>query len=279
MKLEILLNGRGYLESPRWHNGALWVSDFDSRQVLEVSEGGQERCAISIAGVPSGLAFIGGDVLVASMRDQTVQRISPAGSVSEYADLSEVAVGHLNDMVTDRSGGLYVGCFGYDLAAREQPRPGPLLYVDAEGGVSVACPDLMFANGMVITPDEQILVVAESAGRRLTRFRIINDGLLIDRQVVAELGSRQPDGICMDAEAGIWLASPFTEEFLRLAPNGSITHVVPTPGRWAVACALGGVGGDTFFAITAETDLKRFANGESHGRVEVGTAPVPAATV
>ena len=275
MKLNVLVDECGYLESPRWHDDALWLSDFDARQVLAVREGGDVRIVAEIEGVPSGLAFVETGLLVASMRDQKIVHVDPAGTASTWADLSKVAVGQLNDMVMDGSGNLYVGCFGYDLG--EKPRPGPLLHVDPHARVGVACRDLMFANGMAITGDGTTLVVAESAARRITTFQIGPAGDLRDRAVIAELGRRrQPDGLCIDAESGIWIASPFTEEFVRLAADGTVTHVIPTPGRWAVACALGGADGSTLFAVTAETDLARFARGESRGRVETATAPVPA---
>ena len=274
MKLNVLVDECGYLESPRWHDDALWLSDFDARQVLAVREGGDVRIVAEIEGVPSGLAFVETGLLVASMRDHKIVHVDAAGSVSAWADLSAVAVGQLNDMVIDSFGNLYVGCFGYELG--EKPRPGPLLHVDSQARVGVACRDLMFANGMAIAGDGATLVVAESAARRITTFRIGPRGDLHDREVIAELGRRQPDGLCIDAESGIWIASPFTEEFVRLAQDGTVTHVVPTPGRWAVACALGGADGSTLFAVTAETDLARFARGESRGRVETATAPVPA---
>jgi sugar lactone lactonase YvrE len=279
VKLDVVVDGCGYLESPRWHDGALWLSDFDARHVLRVRDSEDPQVVAEIPNVPSGLAFTDTSLLVASMRDQAILTVGCAGSVGLWADLSSVAVGFVNDMARDGRGNVYVGCFGYDLTAREKPRPGPLLHVDAHARARVACPDLMFANGMVVTDGGASLIVAESAASLITRFRIGPEGELRDREIFTDLGSRrQPDGICVDAESGIWVASPFTEEFIRLASDGSVTHVVPTPGRWAVACTLGGPGGSTFFAVTAETDLKRFARGESRGRVEAAIAPIPAAT-
>jgi sugar lactone lactonase YvrE len=274
--LDVIAEGFGYVESPRWHAGRLWLSDFDRKTVVTVAADGTADVFARVPGTPSGLAFRDGEVLVSSMRTGEVLAVGPGGRLAAFADLSGVAVGHLNDMARSDQGTLYVGCFGYDLEAREKPRPGPLIGVDDAGQVSVACPDVTFANGMVVTGGGRELLVAETPRRIITRFRIADDGSLADRAVFADLGRRQPDGLCLDADGGIWAGCPFSEEFIRLDRTGKITHVVPTPGRWAVACALGGEDGSTFFGLTAETDLGRYARGDSIGRVEAGPAPYPA---
>ncbi|WP_214104110.1 SMP-30/gluconolactonase/LRE family protein [Acrocarpospora catenulata] len=276
MELEVLVDGLGYVESPRWHDGRLWLSDFDQGEVLTVT-GERVTGRLPVPGTPSGLAFTRQGALVASMRTGRVLGLGPEGVTRTWADLSGVAVGLLNDMTADRHGNLFVGCFGYDLAAGERPRPGPLLRVAPTGEVSVACPDVTFANGMAVTGRDELLV-AETPRRIITRFRIAPDGTLHDRAVHAELGSHQADGLCLDAAGGVWFGSPFAGEFVRIDARGRITHTVPTTGRWAVACVLGGPDGDTFFGLTAETDLRRYHLGQSLGRVERATAPYPRAT-
>jgi sugar lactone lactonase YvrE len=62
------------------------------------------------------------------------------------------------------------------------------------------------ALGMVVTPDNSTLIVAESYGNRLTAFDIAADGSLSNRRVWADLGDGAPDGICLDAESAIWYA-------------------------------------------------------------------------
>ncbi|XVQ06389.1 SMP-30/gluconolactonase/LRE family protein [Spirillospora sp. CA-255316] len=275
MGLEVLADGFGYVESPRWHDSRLWFSDFDQRRVRSMTIDGALISDVEVTDTPSGLAFLEDDVLVSSMHTQQVLAIDPAGHARPWADLRSLAVGHVNDMVLADST-LYVGCFGYDLAAREHPRPGPLLAVPADGSTAfIGCPDVTFANGMAATPDGRLLV-AETPRGLITQFRIGDGSVLLERTIFADVGpARQPDGICLDAEGGVWFGSPFTSEFVRVDAAGRVTHVIPTPGRWAVACALGGPTGDTLFALTAETDLGRFFDGTSTGRVEVATAPVP----
>jgi sugar lactone lactonase YvrE len=79
---------------------------------------------------------------------------------------------------------------------------------------------------MVITPDGGTLVVAESFAGRLTAFTIEADGSLTGRRVWAEdLG---PDGICIDAEGGIWsqTADTFAHTGDPGSPRGACVRVL-----------------------------------------------------
>ncbi len=144
---------------------------------------------------------------------------------------------------------------------------------------------LNFPNGMVITPDEKTLIVAETMGRCLTAFDIAADGSLSGRRQFANLGVSavggvMPDGICLDAEGAVWVGSPLTSEFVRVKEGGAITHRIPVPGKWAVACMLGGEDRRTLFLCTAETTLQDLGQGKSVGwietvRVEVAGAGLP----
>ena len=81
-----------------------------------------------------------------------------------------------------------------------------LVRVSPDGRASVAAGDLMFPNGTVITEGDT-LIIAETYGRRLTAFDIAGDGTLAGRRVFADLGDGFPDGICLDAEGAVWVAT------------------------------------------------------------------------
>lgn len=111
---------------------------------------------------------------------------------------------------------------------------------------------MRFANGMAITADQSTLLVAESWGKRITAFDLAADGSLSNRRVWADLPD-YPDGIGIDAADGVWVASPISDRFVRVVEGGDVTRTVDVPGRHAIACAVGGVDGDTLFMVTATT--------------------------
>jgi len=52
-----LVTGRSFLEGPRWHDGALYVSDMHGDAVLRVSEDGEVFTLVELrAAVGAGLA-------------------------------------------------------------------------------------------------------------------------------------------------------------------------------------------------------------------------------
>jgi len=254
LPLTLFLDQLAFPESPRWHDGALWFSDFHTRGVQRVDMAGRCETVVTVPGQPSGLGWLpDGTLLIVSMTDRRLLRLD--GSVlTELADLSALAPFHCNDMVVDAKGRAYVGNFGFDFMAKQTPRPTGLILVLPDGQARVVADDLYFPNGAVITPDGHTLIIGESYAARLTAFDIAEDGSLSGRRVWAALGKAAPDGICLDAEGAIWLASPTSRDVLRVLEGGEVTHRIATPAQ-AVACMLGGPDRRTLFVLTTKVML------------------------
>ena len=221
-KLAPLAEGFAFLEGPRWRDGKLWVSDMHDDRVLAVDLAGRRETVVEVPGQPSGLGWLpDGRLLIVSMTDRRLLRLDAAG-LSVVADLSGVATFHCNDMVVDAHGRAYVGNFGYDFEAGMPPRAATLALVLPDGTVHVAADDLAFPNGTVLTPDGRTLIVAESFAARLTAFDVAADGTLSRRRIWAALEGAVPDGICLDAEGAIWVASPLSKEVLRVREGGEV---------------------------------------------------------
>ncbi len=264
-------------EGPRWHDGALWWSDMHADQVCRLGPAGVERVC-TVPNRPSGLGWLpDGRLLVVSMLDRRVLRLEPDGSLVTHADASGIVSRPTNDMVVDRHGRAYVGNFGFDLGAGEAVAATVLLRADTDGSVHVVADDLVFPNGMVLTPDGRTLIVAETFGARLTAFDVAEDGALSARRVWAPmLQGEAPDGICLDAEGAVWVASPPTKECLRVREGGEVTQRIAT-GRGAFACMLGGADRRTLFVCTADSYDPERQRAERNGRIEAFEVAVPGA--
>ena len=138
-------------------------------------------------------------------------------------------------------------------ALRESAAPGTLARIDADRSVHAAAGDLLFANGMAFVNDGKTLIVAETYRGCITAFDIESTGDLVNRRLWAQLPEGDvPDGICVDAEEVIWVASPTTGSVLRLLEGGEVIDSIQT-GRKAIACALGGNDGRTLFVSSSES--------------------------
>ncbi len=249
--LQPFVKDLAFPESPRWHDGALWFSDFYERRVSRVTPDGRIETIVEVPGQPSGLGWLpDGRLLVVSMNDRRLLRLD-GHSLVEVADLSPFAPAPCNDMLVDAQGRAYVGNFGFDLHARAPFAATSLIMVTPAGEVRIAAQDMHFPNGTVLTPDGRTLIVAESYGQRLTAFDVAGDGTLANRRVWAQLHGKGvgPDGICLDAQGAIWMASPVTREVLRVRRGGEVTDRIPTEDQ-AVACMLGGEDRSTLFVLT-----------------------------
>jgi sugar lactone lactonase YvrE len=180
-------------------------------------------------------------------------------------------------MVVDARGHAFVGQMGYDLHGGSGGgfEPAALLRVDPDGSAHEAADGMRVANGMAVANDDRTLIVAESAGKDLVAFDIGADGTLSNRRVWAELPD-YPDGMCIDAEDGVWFACPVGDRFMRVVEGGDVTDEIAVPGRHAIACALGGGDGHTLFMLTAPTlgnpDESRAA---MDARIETTVVTVP----
>jgi sugar lactone lactonase YvrE len=266
-------------EAPRWRDGSLYVSEIFGGRVVRIDvERGDATVVAEVPARPSGTGWWpDSTMLVVSMRDRRVLRVGTDGALDVLADLSDLVSGDTNDMVVDGRGNAYVGSFGYDYAAGEERRASVLVLVEPDGRARVVADDVWFPNGMVVTPDGRTLLVAETPAERITAFTIEPDGSLADRHVFAELDGARPDGIALDAEGALWIASPGTGELLRVA-QGEVLERGASPAGSALACALGGADGHTLFVCCSPSHDPSEAT-ERRGTVLARRVDVPAAAV
>lgn len=277
LKAQMLADGFVFPEGPRWHKDRLWVSDMWDFRVYRIAANGNRELVCDVSRRPSGLGFLNdGTPIVVSMSDRKLMKIVGPG-LTEYADLAKYARGDANDMIVDPSGRIYVGNFGYDLFGGAEQKLADLLLVDTDGSVRVVADGLDFPNGMVIKNTGRTLVVAETWSNRLTAFDRAANGRLSRRRIYADLGGRSPDGICADAEGGIWVSCFNTGEFVRVLEGGKVTHIVKCEGKRAVACQLGGSDGRTLFCCTFAGELEDIHSRKRAGAIEAVRVDVPAA--
>lgn len=270
MEPQLLIDGLAFGEGPRWHEGALWFSDMHGDQVCRATVDGRLETVVEVPAWPSGLGWLpSGELLIVAMRDRALLRYD-GRRLTPHADLSALAPFHCNDMVVADSGRAYVGNFGFDLAAGETPRATVLLAVELDGSARVVAEDLEFPNGTVISPDGKTLIVAETFAGRLTAFTIEKNGDLSRRREWAVLpDGAVPDGICLDEAGGIWVASPTTNECLRITEGGTVSHRLACD-RGAYACMLGG---GTLYLLTAGSSQPETCRRERSGQLLHCAAP------
>jgi sugar lactone lactonase YvrE len=281
MKSTVLVDNLKFPEGPRWHEGKLWFSDYSTNQILNVDLNGNLQTVVELPDLPTAHDWTpDGRMLIVSANARQLLSLED-GELATAADMSKLVPYACGELVIDWNGRAYVGNIGFDFGTEPAvPNPGSILLVTPEGKAQIVAEGLGFPNGMVITPDGRTLIVAESYNARLTAFAIEADGALSHRRTWAQFddsisfeeGRFTPDGICLDAEGAVWVAS--LNEVLRVHEGAQIVARIPVD-NFPLACMLGGPERRTLFILTT-TSLNPI-NGNASGRIEIVPMDVPGA--
>ena len=239
--MKTLLTGLAMGESPRWHDGRLWFSDWGAQEIIATDLEGNREVVLR---VPFSLPFCidwlpDGRLLVVSGREGLLLRQDAGGGLVTHADLTRLSSNAWNEIVVDGRGNAYINT-GDAIAL-----------VTPEGSVRRVADGGAFPNGMAVTANNSTLIMAESHGKRLTAFDIAANGDLSNGRVWADLNQGVPDGICIDAEGAVWYADVPNKKCVRVREGGEVLQTAQLD-RGCFACMLGGAGNRTLFMIVAE---------------------------
>jgi sugar lactone lactonase YvrE len=278
-QLRTLLTGIAFGESPRWHDGRLWLSDWGAKEIVAADlQGGSEvMVRVGFPSFPMCMDFLpDGRLLVVSARDGLLLRREQDGSLVTHADLSSLSGHPWNDIVVDGRGSAYVNNIGFDFPGGDFA-PGTIALLTPDGSAREVADGLAFPNGVVVTPDNSTLILAESYASRLTAFDIAADGGLSNQRVWADLNGGVPDGICLDAEGAVWYGDVPHKRCVRVSEGGEVLQTIELD-RGCFACMLGGAGNTALFMVAQEwSGPANMAGGPRTGQVLTAKVPVPAA--
>ncbi len=269
-------------ECPRWHDGRFWFSDWVGQTLYSVDENGEHRAEAHVASLPFAVDWTSdGRMLLLNAAERKLLQREADGSFTTRTDLAAICPHGTNEVVVDGRGNIYVNG-GCTFEPAEGEAPGGIAVVTPDGSVRQVADQIAFPNGMVVTPDNSTLVIAESFARRLTAFDIADGGSLSNRRVWAD--GVGPDGICMDADGAIWTdAGEFTDTVVgRVLEGGEVLERVHLDMP-CFACMLGSENRETLFMMTADwrmsegfaENIARLTGGPRTGRVLTATAPAP----
>ncbi len=232
-QMRVLLDGLAFPESPRWHDGRCYVSDWGTGQVYAVAPDGSSQVVTTGSAFPLCIDFLpDGRLLVVHGAELLVQ---DGLLLRPYAGLAELSAHAFNDITVDRRGHVFVNNIGFEFPGGE-PRPGLVALVDHDRRPRQVADGLMFPNGMTVLGDT--LVVAESYAGRLTAFAIAPDGSLSDGRTWADLGDAAPDGICAAGDGSVWYADVPHRCCVQVAEGGEVLRRFDLD-RGAFSCAVG----------------------------------------
>jgi sugar lactone lactonase YvrE len=172
-----------------------------------------------------------------------------AGSGREAPSLSMRS----NDAKADPAGRLFLGTMAYD----ETTAAGVLYRLDP--GATVAVPVLnsvTVSNGLGWSPEADLMYFIDSPTRRVDVFDYdARTGEISGRRPFVDIDGGFPDGMCVDAAGGVWVAIWGGAAVRRFTPEGKLDRVVELPTPQVTSCAFIGDAYDRLLITTAARDL------------------------
>ena len=144
-----------------------------------------------------------------------------------------------------------------DVAMGAEPDQGQIYRLDKHGQPSVLWRGLQVSNGIGWSPDGRTIYFTDSGHHRIYAANYPPEGPLHDPQTFAEdAPDIAPDGLCVDADGGIWSAKWNAGCVVRYDPAGRIDTRVLLPVPQPSSLAFGGADLDVLFITTARIWLE-----------------------
>ena len=264
-------DGHNFTEGPACApDGTMYFTDVPGGEILRIDPQGAQ-VASKEAKNPFGLFFgkdgmaycadgAGQRIVAIDLATGKTRTVCDRRAVAEGADPADNKLGKVNDLVLDRSGGIW---FTAPVIGRkrEGSAPDAVYFVPVEGGeaVQVVRDDKVVApNGVHLSPDSKTLYVVPYISRDVMAYPIEGPGKLGAGKVLYTIpsGTREStagDGITVDTKGSIFIAVPARSAIFVLSPEGKPLGMIRIPERPS-NCALGGKEGRTLY-VTAQTGV------------------------
>ncbi len=230
----------------------------------------------------SGLSFDDGDgFFVSSVKTNRLLHLTGAltgeNRVRVVADLNRISGFGINDHARAPNGDIFQGVINYNAVASfsdpsVEKRPGSVQRIRPDGSYETMQGSVLFPNGMVIVPNADRLLMADSYNYRIWSWPILKDGSLGEQSVWADLGDNPPDGMCLDAEGALWVATD--HKVIRIREGGKILDEMEF-GLHTTACMLGGPEGRTLLITGAAAIDRRIVHASLTGTLFQVEVDVP----
>lgn len=289
-KLKVEAAGGVGGEGPAWHP-KLGVLCSGNNDINRLALDGEVSVFRKGAGTNGLLFDARGRLLACEPGQRRVTRTEPDGQVTVLAEkYNGMRFTTPNDLTVDSKGRVYFSdpCYGDRSQIEMKDETGQTVEgvyrIDPDGKVSrVIGREVERANGVLVTPDDRYLYVADNnnntkgGARKLWRFDLQTDGSvdLKSKKLVYDWGTgRGPDGFKQDAKGRLYVAAglnrpnppfePATDVkggIYVIEPDGKLLTFLPVPTDEVTNCAFGGedrktlyvTGGGTLYSIRTTT--------------------------
>lgn len=207
-------------------DGRLIFSDIPANKIYSLKDG-----RVTVFREPSDNAngnFLDrkGNVITCEHGSRKLTRTDAGGKTTTVVDQFEgKKLNSPNDVYISKTGRIYFTDPPYGIRPNQQEQAYNGVYVLRDGKLTLLVKDFNRPNGIVLSPDEKTLYVADSAKGHIRSFKVSADGTVDEGKVFVETPG--PDGLRVDSEGRVWSASGNGVNVI--SPDGQILEVIKFP--------------------------------------------------
>ncbi len=245
----VLARPHSLLEAPRFGpRGELVYSDVIAGGVWGCSpEGAVREILPKRRGIGGIVAHADGGWVISG---RSVIHLLPGGEQREILSGDEVC--GYNDLGATPDGELLAGVLHYRPLAGEDPRPGQLLVVARHGAVEVLTEDVVWPNGIGVSPDGHTIYISDY--ERGAVLAVAREGGGAGELCRSPRGSA--DGLAVDCDGGVWVALGEGGGVARFLPDGGLDEVVDLPASFVSSLSFGGADMRDVLITTADNHVR-----------------------
>jgi gluconolactonase len=270
----------GVTEGPAWDGEAIYFTHIPTSRIMKYIPGsGQISEACGNTNHTNGLAYDSlGRLYGCCSGGRAIVRFEDDGGTTVISNQVEgKKLNTPNDLAVDRKGRVWFtnpwNAGNIDPSEKEELDNRSVLRADPQSDGSYATTRVTFdttmPNGILVSPDQRTLYVAESNSERidldreLRAYPINDDGSLGPCRVLHTFGRdasavhRGIDGMCLDAEGNIiacagWEQGGPGPMIYIFSPAGRVIETHPVPANRPTNCCFGGPDLTTLFVTTTD---------------------------
>lgn len=167
---------------------------------------------------------------------------------------AEEGITGFNDMTVDSQGRIYVGALRFRPFAGDDSVPGDVWRIDPDGSNELLFRGLHWPNGIGVSPDEETLYCCDYANGTIIAHDLSPEGRTSGWRLLAATASGEADGLAVDRDGGIWVATGRGASVVRFDPEGALSRIVEVPAPFVSALSFGGDERDVYVTTMGGDD-------------------------
>ncbi len=215
--------------------GNLYFTDVPASKVYRVNTSGAPDLILDASEGTNGMMFAADGRLIGcqSRLGRIIGIHLDSGKIDVLADTyNGKRFNQPNDLVIDQSGGVYFT--DPAIGSGKQDKQG-VYYVSHSGEVTRLIDDLVFPNGILLSPDEKTLYVMPYVTANLMAYPVETPGKIGKGKALCQLPANEKgrrgggDGMTVDTNGNLYITVPRVSSILVIDPAGKTLGLIPVP--------------------------------------------------